>query len=113
MQLRHDAGLISSRFPEVSSIVVDMEQRRKGLNSIVLWRTLNFLSGSYAYFHVECLSKDCKECKEGFDLGNVISSMVRSHASSKEGELECAGEDRISSHVNINYKVTIAYNETL
>lgn len=111
MQQKHDAGLISKRFPEVSSIVVDMKHRRNGISTILILRTLNFSSGSDAYFHVECLSRDCKDCTEGFDLEQVVAAMVRSHTSSREGQLDCDGRGLTSSHVNINYKVTIQYNE--
>jgi hypothetical protein len=111
MQQKHDAGLISKRFPEVSSIVVDMKHRRSGMNAILISRTLNFSSGSHAYFHVECLNRDCKDCTEGFDLEQVVTAMVRSRASSREGQLDCDGNGLTSSHVNISYRVTIQYNE--
>jgi hypothetical protein len=110
MQQKHDAGLISTRFPEVSSIVVDMKHRRSGINAILISRTLNFSSGSHAYFHVECLNRDCRECRKGFDLEQVVAAMVRSHASSREGQLDCDGSGLTSSHVNISYTVTIRYN---
>lgn len=110
MQQKQDAGLISKRFPDVSSIVVDIEHHRKGIMGILLLRTLNFPSDSYAYFHVECLNRDCKDCTKGFDLDQVVAAMVRSHASSREGELGCEGNGLTSGHVNINYKVTIQYN---
>ncbi len=111
MQQRLDAGLISRRFPEVSNIVVDMKHHRKGLMAVLLLRTLNFSSDCHAYFRVECLNKDCNDCTEGFDLEQVVSAMVRSHAFSREGELKCEGNSLTSDHVNINYKVTIQYNE--
>ncbi len=107
---RLDAGLISKRFPEVSSIVVDMKQTKKGMIAPLILRTLNFSADSYAYFHVECLNGDCKDCAEGFDLEQVVTAMVRSHALSREGELDCKGDGLTSGHVNISYKVTIQYN---
>jgi len=106
---RIEAGLISKRFPEVSRIVVDMRHTRKGRMALPLLRTLNFSAESHAYFHVECLNKDCKDCIEGFDLDMVIASMVRSHSSSREGELDCKGDGLTSGHVHIAYKVTIQY----
>jgi len=109
-QQRLDAGLISKRFPEVSSIVVDMRHTRRGIIALLLLRTLNFSPGCHAYFHVECLNRDCKDCTEGFDLEQVVAAMVRSHTLSREGELDCEGEGLTSGHVNITYKVTIQYN---
>jgi len=106
---RIEAGLISKRFPEVSRIVVDMRHTRKGMMPLPLLRTLHFSADSHAYFHVECLNKDCKDCIKGFDLDLVIASMVRSHASSKEGELDCKGDGLTSGDVHIAYKVTIQY----
>jgi hypothetical protein len=110
MQEREDAGLISQRFPEVSNIVVDMQHNKKGLSAVHLLRTLNFFSDSHAYFRVECLNRDCKDCTEGFHLDQVVAAMVRNHTSSKEGELNCEGNGITSRHVNISYKVTIRYN---
>jgi len=111
MQERQDAGLISQRFPEVSSIVVDMEHNRKGISDIHLLRTLNFFSDSHAYFRVECLNRDCRDCTDGFHLDQVVAAMIRNHTASKEGELNCEGNSITSRHVNVSYKVTIQYNE--
>jgi hypothetical protein len=111
MQERQDAGLISQRFPDVSSIVVDMEHKRNGISAIHLLRTLNFSSDSHAYFRVECLNRDCKDCTDGFHLDQVVAAMIRSHTPSKEGELKCDGNGITSRQVNITYKVTIQYNE--
>jgi len=111
MQEREDAGLISKRFPEVSNIVVDMEHNKKGLCSVHLLRTLNFSSDSHAYFRVECLNRDCRDCTDGFHLDQVVAAMIRNHTASKEGELNCEGNSITSRHVNVSYKVTIQYNE--
>ncbi len=111
MQQKHDAGLVSKRFPEISSIVVDMEHRRSGISPILILRTLNFSSGSHAYFHVECLNRDCKDCTEGFDLEQFVAAMIRGHSSLREGRWECEGNSLTSGHVNISYKVTIQYYE--
>jgi hypothetical protein len=111
MQERQDAGLISQRFPGVSSIIVDMEHNKKGISAIHLLRTLTFFSDSHAYFRVECLNRDCKDCTEGFHLDQVITAMIRNHTSAKAGELNCDGNGITSRHVNISYKVTIQSNE--
>jgi len=106
---RIEASLISKRFPEVSRIVVDMRHTRKGMMALPLLRTLNFSADSHAYFHVDCLNNDCKDCIEGFDLELVIASMVSSYELSREGELDCKGDGLTSGHVHIAYKVTIQY----
>jgi hypothetical protein len=111
MQERQDAGLISRRFPGVSSIVIDMEHKSKGISAIHLVRKLNFFSDSHAYFHVECLNRDCKDCADGFHLDQVVAEMIRNQTSSKAGELNCEGNGVTSRHVNISYNVTIQYNE--
>lgn len=113
MQQKEDAGLISHRFPGVASIVVDMEHHKKGIDAILLLRTLYFSSDSHAYFHVECLNRDCKDCSDGFDLESVVDSMIRSHIETRHGALDCEGHGLTSSRVNIDYKVTIEYNQGL
>jgi hypothetical protein len=37
--------------------------------------------------------------------------MIRSHASSTEGQLDCKGIGLTSNRVNIDYKVTIRYTD--
>ena len=110
-QQKNDTDLISRRFPEISSIVVDMEHHRSGISPILILRTLNSWPGSHAFFHVECLNRDCRDCTAGFELDHVISTMNRNHASSTVGRLDCEGNSLISGHVNISYKVTIQYYE--
>lgn len=109
LQQKEDAGLISRRFPEVASIVVNMEHHKKGICDTLLLRTLYFSSDSHAYFHVECLNQDCHDCSDGFDLDHVVTSMIRSHTDTRQGALDCEGHGITSSRVNISYKVTIQY----
>lgn len=110
MQQKEDAGFISRRFPEVASIVVNMEHYKKGIDAILLLRTLYFSADSHAYFHIECLNRDCGDCSDGFELDSVVASMIRSRISTKQGTLDCEGHGITSSRVNIDYKVTIQYN---
>ncbi len=112
MHRKHNSGPMSKRFPEISSIVVDMEHRRSGISPILILRTLNFSAESHAYFHVECLNRDCKDCSEEFDLEQVVAAMIRSHSSLRGGRWDCEGNSLTSGHVNISYKVTIRYYET-
>ena len=109
-RLKQEAGLISGRFPGVSSIVVDMKHHKQGTSSTLLSRTLNFSPDSFAYFHIECLNQDCKDCSGEFNLDKIISLMVRKRTLSSEGELDCRENGTASSHINVSYKVTIQYN---
>lgn len=109
-QQRLETGLISEHFPEVSSIVINMKNYQKGINSIPIIRTFNFWPNSYAYFNIECLSKNCVD--GGFNLNHVITTMIRYHEGSGEGELVCDGNNLSSDHSNIHYKVTIQYSIT-
>lgn len=109
MQRRKNASLVSVRFPEVSSIVFNLKHHKE-MSAIRLLRTLLFWPDSHAYFHVGCLSKDCKECTDGLDLDRDVVAMVKSHASSREGKFRCEGNGSASSRMNISYKVTISYN---
>ncbi len=106
-QQKLDSGLISEHFPEVSSIVINMTNSYGGINPITVSRTLNFCTNSYAYFNVECLSKDCLD--GGFDLNQVITMMIRSHQGLREGELVCDGDNLYPNHSHIYYNVTIQY----
>jgi len=106
-QERLEAGLISDCFPEVASIDVIMTDRQKGINPTSILRTFNFLPNSYAYFHIGCLNKDCID--GGFDLNQVITTMIKYHKEQGEGELVCDGINRHSNHSNIGYKISIQY----
>jgi hypothetical protein len=110
MQQRQNSDLISVRFPGVSSIIVAMEHHKKGMDGILLSRTLNFSPETHAYFRAECLNRECRDCTDGFDLEQVIVSMIGGHASSRKGELYCEGNSLTSGSVNITYNVTIRYN---
>jgi hypothetical protein len=108
VQQRLESGLISEHFPEVSSIVINMKNSYKRMNSNSILRTLNFLPSSYAYFNIECLSEGCRD--GGFDLNQVIAMMIRSHKDSGEGELDCDSSSLSPGHSHIHYKVNIQYN---
>ncbi len=108
MQQRLESGLISERFPKVSSIVINVTNSYKGINTDTILRTFNFLPSSYAYFNIECLSEGCRD--SGFDLNQVITVMIRSHKDLGEGGLMCDSSNLSSDHSHIHYKVNILYN---
>jgi hypothetical protein len=104
-QQRLDAGFMSKHFPEVASIVINMMYKQKGAKSLL--RTLNFSPGSYAFFKVTCLSDDCVD--GGFNLTQVITSMVRNHSELSKGELVCDDSGPRADHANIVDEVAIQY----
>lgn len=109
-QHRLSAGLLSDRFPDVSAVVIRMTYYQKGINPVLMERTVNVLPSDSAYFNMECMVKDCVD--GGFDLTAVISDMVRAHKKTERGKLVCSGKaDTIASdHASIAYEIGIQYN---
>ncbi|MHA2218949.1 MAG: hypothetical protein ACXACY_23760 [Candidatus Hodarchaeales archaeon] len=105
-QERIDAGIMSKHFPDVSSIVISMMYKQKGTANPI-HRTVNITSDSYAFFKVNCLTRDCVE--GGFDLTQVITSMIRNHKQSVKGDLGCEGNGPRADHSEIKYEVAIQY----
>jgi len=105
------AGLVSERFPEVSGMVIQMTYFRKGLNPVLMLRTVNVFPTAYAYFNMDCMISGCID--GGFDLSPVIKEMVKKHTRLKKGSLVCNGEnaDLASDHARIDYEVTITFNK--
>ncbi|HEY6000843.1 MAG TPA: hypothetical protein VI078_16270 [bacterium] len=99
------AGLMSDRFPGVSSIVVTMNYKGDRLSSLV--RTVNFFAGSPAYFRISCLGEGCE--RGALDLTWVIHRMIRGRERSAKGELGCENRDPAVHHANVDYGVTITY----
>ena len=104
-QRRLEAGLVSKHFPDVAGIVVNMEYSQRGAKP--LRRTLNFYPTSYAFFRVDCLSDDCVD--GGFDLTQIINSMIRNNRDMVKGELGCDDSGPRADHSNIAYEVAIQY----
>ncbi len=101
MQQRTDAGFLSAHFPEVASIVINMMYNQKGIKALA--RTVNFSPGSSAFFRLACLNRDCID--GGFDLNQVITTMVRNRKETAKGDLSCESSD----HSDIVYDVSIQY----
>ncbi|MCL4458125.1 MAG: hypothetical protein M1147_00110 [Nitrospirae bacterium] len=108
-QHKADAGLMSTRYPNVASVIIFMNYYQKSTGRTIMQRTVNFLPGSSAYFHMECMGYDCVD--GGFNLEPVINTMMKGRLKSGKGELLCAGNDS-SSHTRIDYKIDIQYNKT-
>jgi hypothetical protein len=105
-QLKLEAGIMSKHYPEVTSIVINMIYKQKGIANPT-HRVLNFNPGSYAYLKVDCLSMDCVD--GGFDMSWIITSMIRKHSGLSRGELSCDDNGPRPDHSKIVYEVAIAY----
>ncbi len=100
-----DAGVISDRFPQVTSIIVKMTYRKNGEEALL--RTVNYYPGSHAFFKMSCLGEGCTE--GGLDLTRTITSMIRGRKKSSTGGLSCTGTDPEAVHADITYEVSITY----
>jgi hypothetical protein len=100
-----EAGFMSSLFPEVESISINMVYSQKEIMQS-LPRTVNFFPTSSALFRVDCLSKECIE--GGFDFTGIINSMIGNRKITSSGELGCEGGPAVD-HSAIVYEVAIQY----
>ncbi len=105
-QRKLDAGIVSRHYPEVARIEISLMYKQKGIAKPV-HRVVNFSPGSYAFFRLDCLSRDCVD--GGFDLTQAISSMIRNHSELSEGELGCDDSGPRPDHSDIAYEVAIQY----
>jgi hypothetical protein len=105
-QQRVEAGFMAEHFPEVTGIVISMMYKQKGVAKALV-RTINFFPESYAFFIVDCLSKECVD--GGFDLTRVITEMIGNHRENTKGELGCEGSGTAAEHSTIVYDVAIKY----
>jgi len=103
------AGLVSDRFPKVSGMVIHMTYYQRVSEFVLMERTVNVSPKDYAYFNMECMIKDC--INGGFDLGQVISDMIKHHKKSGKGKLVCNGKNDIlsSGHASVSYEISIKY----
>ena len=99
------AGLVSERFPGVSSIVVTMNYNR-GRNSALL-RTLNFYPNSPAFFKVSPLGDGGEDGAP--DLTNFISNMIGAHKKSAKGESTCGRGEEGVVPPKVDYEVAVTY----
>lgn len=103
------AGLVSDRFPGVTSIVLHMTYYQKTSDPVLMKRTVNFFPSHYACFHMECMREECTN--GGFDLTPVVASLVKNQKKAIVGKLVCNGKsDSLRlGHASIAYEVSIQY----
>lgn len=104
------SGLVSERLPEVANIVLHMTYYQRTAGPVLMKRTVNYLPGDYAWFHMDCLHEGC--VNGGFDLASVITGLIKKRRTSVKGVISCHGKsDRLDSgHANIAYDISIVYS---
>ncbi len=103
------AGLVSERYSQVSSIEFHMTYYRRGLNQVLMERTLSFSPADYAGFHMKCMHDGCTD--GGYDLTPVVAGLVRSGKKSAKGKIYCHGTSDTFGHASIAYEVSIQYHK--
>lgn len=103
------AGLVSERFPDVSSIALRLTYFQKTVDPVLMERTVNFCPTSYALFRMECLRDGC--CGGGFDLTPVVDGLVKCRKTSGKGRIVCQGKELSlgAGHATLAYQVNIEY----
>jgi hypothetical protein len=103
------AGLVSERYAGVSSIEFQMTYFQRGLDPVLMQRTLSFLPSNYCSFHMKCMHDGCMD--GGYDLAPVVSGLVKSRKKSVKGKIFCRGTNDAHGHASIAYEVNIQYNK--
>ena len=100
-------GLISERFSGVASIEFQMTYYRRGIDSVLMKRTLSFSPADYASFHMKCMHEGCTD--GGFDLAPVVAGLIKTSKKSAKGKIFCHGTNDTLGHSSIAYEVSIQY----
>ena len=102
------SGLVSERYSGISNIEFRMTYYRRGLDPILMTRTLNFRPSDYAGFHMKCMQDGCMN--GGYNLAPVVAAMVKGRKKSASGKLFCHGTNNTLGHASIAYEVSIQYS---
>ncbi len=102
-------GLVSEQYTGVSKIEFCMTYYRRGLNAVLMTRTLSFSPADYAGFHMKCMEDGCTG--GGFDLAPVVAGLAKSHKKTTKGKVYCHGVNHSFGHASIAYEVNIQYNK--
>jgi hypothetical protein len=100
-------GLVSERYAGVSSIELRMTYYRRGMDSVLMTRMLNFSPSDHAGFHLKCMEEGC--AGGGFDLAPVIAGLAKSRKRTTKGKAYCHGKNHSFGHASIVYEVNIRY----
>ena len=101
------AGLVSERYPGVSSIVFRMTYYQKTSDPVLMTRTVNFIPTDYACFHMDCMREECTN--GGFDLLPVVTGLFKERKKTVKGKICCDGKNEavVAGHASIAYEVSV------
>jgi hypothetical protein len=102
-------GLVSERYNGVAGIEFQMTYYQRGLQPVLMERTLSFLPTNYAGFHMKCMQEGCTN--GGYDLAPVVAGLVKSSKKSIKGKIFCHGTNDTFGHASIAYAVNIRYHK--
>jgi hypothetical protein len=102
-------GLISERHAGVSNIEFLMTYYMRGLDVVLMKRTLSFTPANYADFHMKCMEDGCTD--GGFDLAPVVASLAKSGKKTTKGKVFCHGMNHTFGHASLAYEVNIQYHK--
>lgn len=102
-----EAGLVSERHAGISSIEFQMTYYTRGINRVLMTRTLHFTPSNYAVFHLKCMEEGCTG--GGFDLAPAVTDLENSGGSSARGKIFCKGSHPAIGHASLAYEVNIEY----
>ncbi len=106
-----DAGLMSERFPNVEGIIIKMTYYHNSENPVLMQRTINVFSTSYAYFHMDCMIRGCTG--GGFDLSSIIAKQIKKKEKTSKGKMPCKNKDAElePDHAHISYDINVQYSK--
>jgi len=102
-------GLISERHAGVAKIEFQMTYYRRGLDSVLMKRTLSFSPADYAGFHMKCMEDGCTG--GGFDLAPVVAGLAKSRKKTVKGKVFCHGMNHTLGHASLAYEVNVQYHK--
>ena len=101
------AGHVAERYSGVSRIEFKMTYYRRGLDPVLMKRELSFSPGSYAGFHMKCMTDGCRG--GGYDLAPVVEGLIKNHRTSVKGKIFRRGSNVALGHASMDYHVEIHY----
>ncbi|MDA8169316.1 MAG: hypothetical protein M0Z59_06405 [Nitrospiraceae bacterium] len=110
IQKRLDAGPLSERFPQVSSITIHIVHYYGTTGPVFMEQTVNMVPSSNVYLlHMQCMGGKC--INGGFDLTSSVEELVRNNKKSGKGKMVCGEKDAYgaSNHASICYDISIKY----